>query len=277
MRKKLLITLGCSFTEGVGCYEPSLLDENGKPLYDEGTVYAASLDRFHRFGWPASLQKKLQYDCLWNLGHGGASNSENVKRWMEVFSVEAIPKEYDVLVIWMLTFAGRISFYKEGKIRSILPGNGDGKDVYQQLYNSYLNFLGNDIFSKNAIENDMILETYFYLNVIKTICELSNYNFLYINSANFEGLHIDSLVRDRHSLNFTYKTLYPYPQYNSILDRDDEGCKKYTAFCGHPNENGYELIADRFFNMISHEHKHLINDVTPQTYEMRYLGNPRQW
>jgi hypothetical protein len=267
MKKKLLITLGCSFTEGVGCYDPLLLDTNGKPIYDEGLVYNSSVDRFHTLGWPAKLQKKLQYDCLWNLGHGAASNSENVKRWTEIFSTKKISDEYDVLVIWMLTFSGRISFYKDGKIRSVLPGSKNPTDVNHIFYNSYLNFLG-DNFNK-----DMILEMYFYVNIIKTICELSNYKFLYINTSNSEGRDLDLLTKSTNSLNFAYKTLYP--EYNSVLDRNDYA--KYSAFCGHPNENGYELIAERLFQMILHEHKYLVNNNTPETYDMLYLGEPRQW
>jgi hypothetical protein len=271
MKKKLLITLGCSFTEGVGCYNPTLLDETGTPI-DSESVYNSSLERFHTLGWPAKLQKKLQYDCLWNLGRGAASNSENVKRWFEIFSTESITDEYDVLVIWLVTFSGRISFYKEGKIRSILPTN-NLTDLTYIFYNSYISFLESGANKNTNTDRDMILEASFYLNVISTICKLSNYKFLYINCSNTEGEQLDTLVQSPHSLNSTYKRLYP--NHNSVLDRD--GSKQNTSFCGHPNEHGYEIIAERFFNMISHEHKHLINTNTPTTYKMRYLGEPTQW
>ena len=110
MKTKLLITLGCSYTEGVGCYDPSVLNDEKLPLgVGRGfEVYTKSLDRFHNFGWPSRLQKKLQYDSLWNIGHGGASNSETAKRWMELFGDKNLSEEYDVLVLWMVTYAERI-------------------------------------------------------------------------------------------------------------------------------------------------------------------------
>lgn len=271
MKKKLLITLGCSYTEGVGCYEPSLLDVNGKPIKDAGQVYQMSLDRFHNFGWPVLLQKKLRYDCLWNLGHGGASNSENVKRWFEIFSEERISDEYEVLVVWMLTFSGRISFYRGGQIDSILPADAGNMDEKSVLYESYVNFL--QTINRN-VEKDMVLETYFYVNIIKTICELLNYNFLYI-AGDTEGKYLDNLLKSSNSLNFAYTALYP--KYDSILQMNPSDYEKNTAFCKHPNEKGYELIAERFFNIISYEHKHLINENIPATYEMRYLGDPKKW
>lgn len=271
MKKKLLITLGCSFTEGVGCYDPSLLDSKGKPMYDEGMVYKSSIDRFHTLGWPAQLQKKLQYDCLWNLGHGAASNSENVKRWFEIFSTEVISKEYDVLVIWFLTFADRISFYKNGKIRSVLPGSKNPKDVNSILYSSYINFLYSE--ENKNIDDDMLLEMHFCVKVIQTICELSNYNFLYINSGLAEGRYLDKLLKSTNSLNWAHKVLYP--EYRTVLDTGNEN---YKAFCGHPNEKGYEVIADRIFTMIDNNHPELVNrEYSPEEYIIKYLGEPRQW
>lgn len=266
MKKKLLITLGCSFTEGVGCYEPSLLDNNGKPIRDEQYVYSASLNRFHTLGWPARLQQKLQYDCLWNLGRGAASNSENVKRWFELFSDVNFSNQYDVLVLWMITFSGRISFYRNGRINSLLPNLTQGSIEAQALIDSYVGFIGNDF------DKDLSLEMYFYANVLKNICLLSNYKFLYINVDNVAGKSLDSLLNSPFSLNSTYKKLYP--EYNSVTDRNSN---EYTAYCGHPNEKGYELIADRLYNMIAHEHSYLINDVVPSNYEMKYLGEPKQW
>lgn len=270
MKKKLLITLGCSYTEGVGCYEPSLLDEKGNPIINVKSVYDASLDRFHTRGWPAQLQKKLRYDHLLNLGHGAASNSETVKRWFEVLSDKNLSDEYDVLVVWMVTFAGRISFYRNGKITSLLPNFQHGSYVDQNLYDSYVQFLG------NKYNTDILLETYFYVNIIKNICSLSNYNFLYINVAGDEGKQLDSLLKSENSLNYLYKVFYPHNK-NIIDEIVRDARTEYNAFCGHPKEKGYEVIAERLFNMISHGHPHLINNTTPSDYKIEYLGDSKQW
>lgn len=270
MKKKLLITMGCSYTEGVGCYEPSLLDEFRKPLNNTGSIYNESVNRFRTMGWPIRLQKKLGYDCLWNLGRGGSSNSEAVKRWMELFSDKTLSEEYDVLVLWMMTFSTRISFYRNGSIATILSYFNHLTPEYQNLSDSYLNFLG-----KNTIR-DSTLEAYFYLNVIKNICSLSNYKFLYINVNTDEGRELDSLTKNSSSLNFTRKVLYP--EHSGILHgvhRDKQ--LDTVAFCGHPNEKGYEIISERLLNLISYEHSHFINTTPPEKYEHEYLGVPKQW
>lgn len=263
MKKRLLITLGCSYTEGVGCYEPSALNDETLPLGVGGgfEVYNKSLDRFHNFGWPIRLQKKLRYDSLWNLGCGGASNSQTVKRWMELFDKKNLSEEYDVLVLWMVTFAERISFYKNGKITSF---NANAKHV-SELYSSYIKFLG------DSVDKDVLLESYFYVNTIQNICKLSNYNFLYINVDPNQGKILDSLTQSSASLNFLYKTMYP--SNSSILDTS-AGNK---SFCGHPNEQGYENIASVLYDLILQYHPHLLNNQEPQEYTMQYLGTPKQW
>jgi hypothetical protein len=270
MKKKLLITLGCSYTEGVGCYEPSLLNERRKPLDKTISPYNASTDRFHVMGWPHQLQKKLGYHYLWNLGHGGCSNSETVKRWMELFSDRNLSDEYDVLVIWMVTFSTRISFYRNGKISSVLSHVTNMTPEYQNLSDSYFNFLGNNP------TRDVVLESYFYVNLIKNICTLSNYKFFYINVNADEGRGLDVLMKNSASLNFTHKILYP--EHRDILHEVRANKDLDTvAFCGHPNEKGYAIITERLFNLISYEHSYLINKTPPEKYENKHLGVPKQW
>jgi len=270
MKKKLLITLGCSFTEGVGCYEPSLLDEKGKPINSNNVnMYGLSRDRFHSEGWPAKLQKKLQYDCMWNLGKGGTANSESVKKWIERFSNKNLSEEYDVLVLWMVTFSTRISFYRNSEISSILTNFSGLPPVYKNLSESYINFLGDGI-------KDSCLESYFYVSVIENLCRLSNYNFLYINVAADEGQYLDSFMQSSSSLNAARAIMYPEHHgilHGFITDSDLDT----VAWCGHPNEKGYDMLAERLFNLISHNHPHLINSIPPEKYEMQYLGDPKVW
>ena len=263
MKKRLLITLGDCYTEGVGCYEPSVLTDEKLPrgVGKKFEVYSKSLDRFHNFGWPSVLQKRLKYDSLWNLGYWGASNSQLVKRWMELFGDDNLSKEYDVLVLWMVGLAERMSFYKKGKITSFNAMVDSASD----LYYTYVKFLGDDA------HKNMLLETYFYVNTIQTICKLSNYNFLYINVDHNQGTILDSLIKSSASLNLLYKTLYPHN--NSILDVSGDN----KSFCDHPNEQGYENIANVLYDLILQHHPHLLNNQEPPEYTMKYLGTPRQW
>ena len=85
MKPKLLITLGCSWTEGVGCYVPSVYYNAStavtfndiEPLISK--YHDKNKKNFHEFGWPNRLGKKLAFDKVINLGVGGSSNSTAVK------------------------------------------------------------------------------------------------------------------------------------------------------------------------------------------------------
>ena len=85
MKKKLLFTLGCSFTEGDGAYpnEP-FFEPEGIPI--DGSrrmeIHGSDLQNwyrntytssFHHNGWPAQLVRKLGYDKLINIGKCASS------------------------------------------------------------------------------------------------------------------------------------------------------------------------------------------------------------
>jgi hypothetical protein len=156
-----------------------------------------------------------------------------------------------VLVLWAVPFASRFSFYQAGKVQPILIHDPPG--VRKNLFDSYLEFLG------DTFEKDTILETYFYINVIKNICRLSNYSFLYFNVDVKEGEQVDQLFSsDEHSLNLNHSVF---------------GLKMYSnpwSFCGHPNEFGYSVISDRIYQRILEKHPYLINDTTPNHYEAQH-------
>ena len=66
MKKKVLITIGCSFTEGVGCYDYTKLP-TGKSVNDLSDTefskyYGSQLDNFLEGSWGTQLAKLLNYD-----------------------------------------------------------------------------------------------------------------------------------------------------------------------------------------------------------------------
>ena len=54
IKKKLLITLGCSYTEGVGCWLKETPEGLEEKLASDEWIYwfELSRDRFHQNGWP---------------------------------------------------------------------------------------------------------------------------------------------------------------------------------------------------------------------------------
>jgi hypothetical protein len=101
MKKKLLITLGCPLTEGVGCYDtatipPDMVNMLKHEKFSE--VYDMNRERFHKFSWPSYLQKQLNYDFLINLGLGASSTSGNLKVWFEKYYV-AITRGKSIFIL----------------------------------------------------------------------------------------------------------------------------------------------------------------------------------
>lgn len=263
MKKKMLITLGCSYTEGVGCYEPHLLNDSGniKQGVSTSTAYKLSLSRFHNQGWPAKLQKLIKYDHLINLGAGSASNLYTVKRLIEFlpyWNIPHITENYDVLVIWMMTHFGRYSMYRNGRLYNIGPSS-ISPDI--DFLNSYLSL---------SSEKDLLLENLFALRTVQYICELNKFTFMYINADTQEGKLIDT-YDTKISLNQHF--LQQHPGVLGILHLD----KKYQSFCHHPTELGYSIVAQRIFDTINVIHPELVNVTTPEKFTMEYKGAPQQW
>jgi hypothetical protein len=78
-------------------------------------------------------------------------------------------------------------------------------------------------------------------------------------------------MKSNTSLNFFHKKYYPTDVY-PFTSSDN------STFCGHLNEKGYEILAERMSTMIKNEYPELVNtEYEPKQYEMKYLGEPKQW
>lgn len=269
MKPKLLITLGCSYTEGVGCYD----NDEVKRLYSLGVnpkndvnFYFNSRKRFHEYGWPVNLQKLLKYDKLINLGMGGSANSHHLKRFTEEFAEVNLSLEYDVLIIWFMTFPGRISFYSDGKIQSLVTHTHEKEDIKtKMLREGYYGFIKDDIF-------DPTLEQLFYLKTLKTICDGFGYNFLYANADYVTNLLLNDLYPSSLNLNNGLTELGN----RSFLEHISDPVYHSLLRCHHPNELGYKVMAEKMFAIIQTHHPHLINKTTPTLYDFEYRDS-KQW
>ena len=248
MTKKLIIALGDSYTEGVGCYEPELLEKfknSGKPVnwFDEewSNVYRSSTERFSEYSWPSVLGKKLGYNVI-NLGEGGSSNSMMAKKFISE-EYENLLDDYEkVIVIFLLTVPHRLSFFRQGRPESIMPQDNN-VEIKDHLMKNYLEFI-------NFSKEDMWLDNLFYLKAVKNFCKAQNYYFFYgvawgddINIINdyynsSENIHNHVELENKDKINFDY---YMTPS---------EGMR---AVCDHPNEVGYEKLANIIANVLKNK------------------------
>lgn len=252
-KHKILITLGCSYTEGIGCYDIDLMqsynvnDYNSLPK-DE---YISQMDKFHRDGFPNKLGKLLNYNKVINMGLGGSGTSGQLKRFIEKFDTEKFENS-EVLLFWYLSEPSRYSFYIQDEVRDqqmALPL------IYQLDFDKYF-------ISQMDLENDTLKEQIFYIKTMNHICKSKGWNYLISHSQEFFQKKIESLLHDKDYV-------LPFDGDGTMKIISDEHKSKY---CAHPNEFGYEVIANRIYNKILIHKPHLISNEIPTEFEWEWLG-----
>ena len=237
--KNVLITLGCSFTKGDGCWDKSILKDKfkNKPITE---LTESEIDEFYKMNgeyqlknsWPSKLQELLKYDELYNLGYSGASISHSIKMLME----ELYYKDFsncNVLLIHMMTLPDRISFYVNSKVRSFLNGS--------PLHMKYIEETGGK-------EKDFTLESYFYMKVLKELCNSKGWDFLFCSLRANEFWELEH-YKDKDILKEHFLKL-PNPLFSA---------ENKSEICAHPNEEGYLEITNKIFSYITENKKEIID------------------
>jgi hypothetical protein len=272
MKKKLLITVGCSVTEGWGCFDTSSFNYIPNKKYFEYTDYGKIIEKnrknFHNNSWPVKLQKKIKYDKLINLGLGGSSTSGQLKMFVEKFYNTDLSKKYDVLVIWLLTHEARISFYSNYMNKDVLPHISNETQKVKKFSNEYVEIGQAYINFVNDITYDSLLEQSFYVKLMDIMCKQKGFNFLFTameTKQNKKFVEIFSEVFPVESNLYILDNL-------DIIPKVNEKEKWSLLACGHPNELGYEHISNAFYNLIVKHKNYLINNTNPKKYENIFDG-----
>lgn len=216
----LLITLGDSWTYGSGCYPQEILGKLSKRKISKEDAYDQSISSFTKNCWPQQLANILNYDLI-NFGYGGDSSSGQVKNLFDNISDDLCKDYKNVFVLFLLTDGARPSFYVDGKIRSY----HQNEKLYQVI----------NKLSKRDV-NDTILENNFYIKCVEKFCKSNGYHFLFANSWNIQN----SLINHKSNIHY-------------YLDKDvlvDYIPSDLFSFCGHPNTEGYTIIAKKFQEVI---------------------------
>jgi len=256
-KPKLLITMGCSFTEGVGCYDVSKMDELKSYVSLPYEQFIHQTNNFHKLGWPNRVGKKLGYDKVINLGLAGSSNSGQVKQFSEKY-LDKDFSEYEVLIIWLLTEPSRISFYSGGTILDIVPKSNN------TLYNEYVRTI-------QDITIDTTLEEIFYIKMMEQICENKGYSLLISPLTSY--ISHDSLYS-------IYKSKY-YLNPSPISPTEEIFDRKYLCDIPkgdtHFNELGYEKLSNNIMDNIRKFHPHLITNTPKDDIEWEWDGFSLNW
>lgn len=256
-KANLLLTMGCSFTEGMGCYDEMLVKKY-KVKEGDGTTYTwplnfellylNSFDNFHKFGWPNNIGKLLGYDEVINMGYSGSSTSGQVKILTEKYLNDTL-NEYNVDIIWMLTDPNRFSFYIDKKIYDFHPTKES------LLESSYLKTIKD--------ETDSLLEQKFYIKLIEEICSKRNWNLLITHWSHHYFKQIKEIYKSKNYI----KSM---PE-ESVLTKPS----LKSSICGHPNQLGYEYISKQMLKVILLHHKEFVKGEYNKNIKWTWTGPPR--
>jgi hypothetical protein len=224
--KKLLITMGCSWTQGEGIYS----DESLAILRQTGSLPVrtqAQIELEQQYTWPTQLAQILNCDVI-NLAVGGGSNSGQAKR---LIMGNLNTQSYDsIQVIWMLTESSRFSFYVNDLIREFQPQ--DHAYFFSKCSTAELE-LKKGYIGEVSTDRGEQLETEFYLKTVMHYCALKNYKFNYW------------FARNDWQINFDIKgagNLEPNGYSAEEVIKRQVGEQGFAP-CKHPNQLGYSIIA----------------------------------
>lgn len=241
-KKKLLITLGCSFTLGVGNWNEKSLTN------DFDTDFELNRENFITQGWPNRVGKYLGYDKVLNLGLEGSSNSTHVKIFLErILPIDL--SQWEVLVIWMMTEPTRFSFYNGLQNTDYLPSAKSNKSPLEK---AYIDEINEPLYSS-------LYDQIFYMKLLEQVCENNGYDLLFTSWNN--------------SLQQLYK-IYPSDKYihKNYVDIKPKNSSYISSICGHPNEKGYEFIANKLIEGINENHPKYKNE-SNKDIEWEWLGS----
>lgn len=240
MKSNILIALGCSFTEGIGCKKSPRTS-----------------------GWPSRLGKKLGYDKVLNLGQGGSSNWTHVNLLLKILSEKDFT-DSNVLVVWMMTEPIRFSLYSgistkqeyyEVELKNFLPLHENPNNFEKEYVNKIKHI---DIASRyNQIT---------HIKLVEQICGNNNFE-LIITSWNKDSKNLPSIYQSKNYLDTEMTEVWGEGPFQV------EEFKKSKSICGHPNEIGYEKISQIIYDKIKSNHPHIKTYKEKQTIENKYMGD----
>lgn len=251
MKPKLLITLGCSLTKGYGSWDYSIVPGTQK-IWNYEYPQIKNFEELHediflKNSWPYKLQRKLGFDKLLNFGINGSSVSEQAKAFSEKMIDENF-EDYDVTLIWLVTFSDRISFYKGGEIQSY--NSYSDTDLYKEYINEII-----------WLETDTRLEMISYIKLIREICRGKKWNFLFSTADVYEEPFISEYYKKSIEENIYI------PQIGKTIINMLGKSELSSRICDHPNQLGYTILCDKIYQWIRLNKPEYLNETTPEKYE----------
>jgi len=251
MKKKLLITMGCSFTEGVGCYDYSKMSSLVKYTELNTKERVQQLSNFHELGWPNLVGKELGFDKVINIGLAGSSNREQFYRFMGFIfpKLSSLKQEYETYLIWLMTEPSRFSFASENKFVTFIPNNKHLFSLPKAYMEDYI-----------RLNFSPVKEQSFLMQQSEVIFKSLGINYIFSSwNKSFTTIH---------SIFSSDRLLTPYPHFFNFNFNSD--CM--SKVCRHPNDKGYKRLAIEFLELINFYHPDFNVGYPKDNFSWIFLG-----
>lgn len=225
-KKKLLLTVGCGFVSGETASEPQ---------YNLGSV----------------LKTKLGYDEHINMGVGATGINRQMETFLDEIEPISLSEEYDVTLFLLVTYPYRMGFYVNGKHKTI---HIDSYRSSSEFVNIFKDDFRNTEHQTDELNTDLILEQYKYVHFFQKISKICGWNFIH---GLVEHVHNDrwiNLLTERS--NFELKDSFINEE---IINMNKPPLSNHILSCNHPDDTGYEIVAENIFRWVARNRNELIN------------------
>jgi len=246
----LLITLGCSWTKGVGAYDPEITNKyNFNKSTDDVEKFIVShkyeIEEYEvKYGWAAKLANYAEFD-LANIAYGGNSNEAAMIDFTHFLATTDLSAYTKIKVIFMLSNSNRFAITGPcGKSRSFMGYDMPwlSADVHGRYHKEFLV----SVFDEEG-QIKISVRTLF---LIQSICKANDFEFYFGSALDDINIYKNNLFSPLINWDNSIHNTYPYPSLLSHLYMLDgisdisevDSTSRYLTSCFHPTMYGHEII-----------------------------------
>ena len=226
-----LITLGCSFSQGIGCYDIELYKSYN--LNNINLFPVEYHNKTRKLCLENSIGKHIQdefgFEEYYNYAHAGSSNQTQVLKFFN-----NLPEGNDNTILWQITYYDRKPMFKNNSFDDNHWGNDNWVNSY---YLELSSKLGNNL---NEIQTNEMIELKMYMNIMYEFCKIRGWNF-------YVWFFMDNEC-DKFIKQFPESKKYTIP-FKNINMNEMESYKDITLD-NHPNQFEYRRIANGLIKTI---------------------------
>ena len=240
-----LVTLGCSFSQGDGCYDFKLAKNNiDFTKFRENIIDDVDFQEFRNDNDKnflhncigSNIQERFGFSKFINYAYAGSSNESQ----MLLFS-NNLPTDDDVTVIWQLTFHHREFQLVNQKIM-------DAGLHYDWVLKSMEEKMVRHSMNDFDIEQDKRFHTALRIEMMYELCKSKGWKLMVWSWMGDDYKHLIELFPKLKEIIIPYEN----PFHADSVSWEKKYCSKIPKD-SHPNEVGYKVISNQICDIIENK------------------------